>query len=263
MSQSKKITALIIDDEEHARENLEMLISDFCPEIKVIGKEGSIDSAYQRILQTEPDLIFLDIRMPSGMEGLDLLSKFDNPSFLVIFVTAFKDYAVEAMNVNAIHYILKPIDIHDLENAVNKVIKLKSDMQSNPNIQRDYITSLKEVYEKFASQSLKKISINHSKGIKLIAPSHIVFVEADSNCTIIHMSDGSNFTDTRTLAVYEDLLPVHSFYRIHRSHLINLEYLEEYRRDNGHYVVLKGGQKLPIAKKRLTEFIANLRKLSN
>jgi two-component system LytT family response regulator len=257
----KTIRAIIIDDEELARENLAMMVDEFCPEINIVAKAGNIDVAYEEIIKHDPDLIFLDIRMPSGTEGFDLLTKFNDPSFLVIFVTAFKDYAVEAMNANAIHYILKPIDINDLEAAVNKVSKLRHSIIENPEMKDDYIDSLKKVYQQFSNIRFNKISISHSKGIKLIDPSKILFVEAKSNCSNIVLTDGSNFLDTRTLGVYENFLPENMFFRIHRSYIVNLNFLEEYRRDRGNYAILKDGLKLPVSKKRVKDFVARIKSM--
>jgi len=233
-----KIKTIIVDDEELARENLEMLLNDYCPEIVVIAKAGSVKEAYEKIVDLKPELVFLDIRMPSGTEGFDLLAKFDDPDFMVIFATAFKDYAIEAMNANAIHYILKPIDISDLESAVSKVVKLKSEIKDSPNLESEYRASLKAVYENLSTAKYPKITINHSKGIKLIDPTKIIYLEAKSNCSTIYLSDGSTFLDTRTLGIYENLLPDQLFFRVHRSFIINMDYLEEYRRDRGKYVIL-------------------------
>jgi len=240
-----------------------MLLNEYSPEIEVIDKAGSVDKAFIKINEHQPDLVFLDIRMPSGTEGFDLLAKFNDPNFLVVFVTAFKDYAIEAMNANAIHYILKPVDISDLENAVAKVIKLKSDIKSNPNVELDYKASLRAVYENLSSNSYNKITINHSKGIKLIDPEKIIYVEAKSNCSNLNLSDGSTFFDTRTLGIYEKLLPEDLFFRVHRSFIINLNSLEEYRTDRGKYVILKGGVEVPISKSRLKDFITCIKARSS
>ena len=140
-----KPTALIIDDEELARENLAMLIADFCPEIEVIGQAGSIIEARKKIDDLQPKIIFLDIRMPSGSEGFDLLDSIPEKNFHVIFVTAFKDYAIKAFNANAIHYVLKPVDIEELMAAVKKAVETVQLTEKNPEVYTDYLTTLKNL----------------------------------------------------------------------------------------------------------------------
>src|SRR5690554_7632415 len=105
-----ELRAIIVDDEDLARKNLAIMLENYCPEIDVIGEAGDIDEAESIIKSAQPDVVFLDIRMPSGSEGFDLLERLENRNFLVVFVTAFKDYAIRAFQTNAVHYILKPID---------------------------------------------------------------------------------------------------------------------------------------------------------
>ena len=121
-----KLNALIVDDEELARKNLQMLLEEYCEDVEVIGQAGTIKDAKEKIETLKPDVVFLDIRMPSGSEGFDLLESIEERNFMVVFVTAFKDYALRAFNANAIHYVLKPVDIEDLQQAVEKVKESRS-----------------------------------------------------------------------------------------------------------------------------------------
>ena len=118
-----KITAIIVDDEHLARENLRLLLNEFCPEVEIIGTGQNVEEARQLIAEKKPEAVFLDIRMPSGEEGLDLLEDVKHNNFQIVFVTAFKDYAIKAFNVNSIHYILKPIDIEDLKEDIYTAIE--------------------------------------------------------------------------------------------------------------------------------------------
>ena len=115
------LRALVVDDEDLARKNLTMLLHEYCDDVEVIGDAGNIATAKEMIEELKPDVVFLDIRMPSGAEGFDLLESIENRDFLVVFVTAFKDYALRAFNANAIHYVLKPVDIDDLIRAAAKI----------------------------------------------------------------------------------------------------------------------------------------------
>lgn len=249
--------ALIIDDEELARDNMRIMLTEFCEGIEVVGSAGNIDKAEILIKETNPDVIFLDIRMPSNTEGFDLLNRFDNPDFLVIFVTAFKDYAIKAFNANAIHYLLKPIDIEDLQNATLKAKNHLELFNSNTDNKIAYQASLENATEAIENESeeISKITINHSKGFTIVEVKDIVNLEANGNCTMLWFKDGSKYLDTRTLKIYENILMNNHFYRIHKSHLINLDYLLQYENQDGHKVVLDNGTKLPIARNRLKDFL--------
>ncbi|NND78157.1 MAG: response regulator transcription factor [Flavobacteriales bacterium] len=254
-----KISAVIIDDEAPARENLRMMLGSFCPEVDVIGTAGSISEAFEVITRLQPDVIFLDIRMPSGSEGFDLLEMFDHKTFQVIFVTAFKEYAIEAFKANAIHYLLKPIDIEDLQNAVKQLVETNDSWEKDKSLVKENTEKLNALSRQLGSQS-GRLRINHMKGIKLFDTKNIVFLEAKGNCTEIRFLDGTRYLDTRTLKVYEDLLE-ESFYRIHKSHIINMSHLKEYVSDQGHFAVMKTGERLPISKLRLKEFLEDLRSI--
>lgn len=254
-----KLRAIIVDDEMPARENLAMLLDEYCKEIEVIAKCENINRAREKILELKPDVVFLDIRMPSGTEGFDLLDSIEKKDFVVVFVTAFKDYAIRAFNANAIYYVLKPIDIDDLQLAVKK---LHQHFGADKKELSGYYDSIKELSQTIRSSKYSsRITIHHQKGIKIVNDSDIVYLEADGNCSTIFFNDGTRYLDTRTLALYEDLLnPVH-FYRIHKSHIINLNYLTEYLTEDGNFVVLKNGTKLAVARNRVPDFIKRMKEM--
>src|SRR5262245_52177358 len=120
---SQRMRALLVDDEELARENLRLMLEDECPEVEIAGTADGVNAARKAIIELDPDLVFLDIRMPSGTEGIDLLESLPDARFMVVFVTAFKDFAVQAFHANAVDYVLKPIDPDDLRSAVTKARK--------------------------------------------------------------------------------------------------------------------------------------------
>src|ERR1044072_2996749 len=126
-----KLRTLIVDDEAPARENLRLLLEEHCPEIEVVGLAHSVESAQKLIKELSPQVVFLDIRMPSGTEGFDSLDSLPEKNFQMVFVTAYKDYAIRAFHANAIHYILKPIDIDDLKTAVKKLVANQELFRSN------------------------------------------------------------------------------------------------------------------------------------
>ncbi len=257
-----KLKALIVDDEELARKNLAILLDDFCPDVEVVGDASNINSAKEKIESLNPDVVFLDIRMPRGAEGFELLESLEKRDFFVVFVTAFKDYALKAFNANAIHYVLKPIDIEDLQNAVQKVIESKKAFQEEPDNFSIYFEAIKNLSNNFENKGYgNKIAISHTRGLKLIETKDVVYLEASGNCTMIYFSDGKRYLDTRTLKIYEEILNPYDFFRIHKSYIVNMDYLKEYINEDGHFAVLKSGNLLPVARNRVSTFVKTLKSL--
>lgn len=255
-----KLRALVVDDEEFARKNLTMLLEEYCPEVEVIGEASRKDQAKAIIETSNPDVVFLDIRMPSGAEGFELLEEIENKDFLVVFVTAFKDYAIRAFNASAIYYLLKPIDIEELQSAVAKVAETRQTFNEQPESYTTYFDSLQELsHNLLNNKQSNRIAISHTKGLKLVDDDTITHLEASGNCTTIYFKDGTRYLDTRTLKIYENLLNPLKFSRIHKSHIINLELMREYVNDDGHFAVLEGGIRVPIARNRVTEFVKMLK----
>lgn len=238
-----KLEAIIVDDELHARENLRFLIKEYCPEIEVVGLADGVENAAALFKEVKPQIIFLDIRMPSGAEGFDLLTKLEGERFQVIFVTAFKDYAIRAFERRALHYILKPIDENDLRETVDRLLE----RNEGPEVFQDYHQLEQEVTEE--PNPIKRLTIHHSKGIKIVEISHIQYLESSGNCTLLHFKDGTEYLDTRTLKLYEAMLP-ENFYRVHRSYMINMDESSEILHGDEQVVVLKSGSKIPIARER-------------
>lgn len=256
------LTAIVVDDEELARENLKMLLDEFCPEVKVIGTAENVASAKKLIHDLKPQVVFTDIRMPSGAEGFELVDELKDQKFFVVFVTAFKDYAVRAFNANAIHYVLKPVDIEDLRTAVTKLSEAAQTFEEYPDNFNQYVSTLKNLSENLVNnRSSNKITINHSKGIKIVIDDDINYIEADGNCSVIWFKDKTKYLDTRTLGLYDEMLNHDKFYRIHKSYIINLNELVEYLSEDGYFAVLKNGVRLPVARNRVTEFTTRIKSL--
>lgn len=255
-----ELRALIVDDEELARKNLAIMLKNHCPEIDVVGQADGVDEAEKAIKELQPDVVFLDIRMPSGAEGFELLERIENRNFLVVFVTAFKDYAIRAFQANAVHYLLKPIDEDDLRIAVDKLIATKKTFEENPSNYDDYFVILQNLAERLVqNKTTNKIAISHSKGVKVIEDDDITHVEASGNCSEIYFKDNTRYLDTRTLKVYEEILNDKKFYRIHKSYIINLDMIKEYISEDGYIVVLKNGVELPVARNRVSDFLKTIK----
>lgn len=255
-----KLRALVVDDEEFARKNLVMLLEEFCPDIEVIGEAGRKEQAKLIIESSKPDVVFLDIRMPSGAEGFELLDELENKDFLVVFVTAFKDYAIRAFNASAVYYLLKPIDIEELKRSVDKLVEIKKVFNQDPENYATYFDSLKSLSDNLLrNKPNNRIAISHTKGLKIVDDDSILHLEASGNCTTIYFKDGTRYLDTRTLKTYEEILDDKKFSRVHKSHIINLQELSEYLNEDGHFAVLKGGIRIPVARNRVTEFVKMLK----
>lgn len=251
-----RLRALLVDDEELARENLRLMLAAECPDIEVVGTADGREAAERSIRSLSPDLVFLDIRMPSGTEGLDLLQAMPEARFLVVFVTAFKDHAVEAFHRNAVDYVLKPIDPDELRAAVSKAVDRWRLLPGGGNGREHYRADLGRAVAMIKDHEREtRLAVDHARGFKLFEPHTITHLEADGNCTLLHFTNGSRYLDTRTLKVYEDMLDPGMFLRVHRSHLINLTQLSEYLRDDGHWAVLKDGARVPIARERVQAFM--------
>lgn len=251
-----KLRTLIVDDEAPARENLKLLLQEHCPEIEVIGLADSVKSAQKLIGELNPQAIFLDVCMPSGTEGFDLLDSLPEKNFQVVFVTAFKDYALKAFHANAIHYILKPIDTDDLKAAVKKLVMNQESFSSNAESLISYIRSLENLTKSMNPDlPSQRITINHAKGFKIIDPADIMYLEGEGNYTNIYFADGSQYVDTRSLGVYEDILDSKKFFRIHKSHIVNVLFVSEFLNNEGSFVIMKNGTKLTISRLRLAGFL--------
>ena len=255
------IKALIIDDEELARENLSMMLESFVPSIEIIGKAWSKEDAKEKITSLSPDVIFLDICMPSGTEGLTLLDEIEDKNFLVVFVTAFKEYALRAFNTNAVHYILKPIDIDELLDAGKKLSERLTLLKKHPENQLEYKKSLENTVHSIRSKETNRLTISHSRGMKIVTISDIEFIEAKGNCTDIYFKDKTRYTDTRTLKTYENLLNPSLFFRTHKSFLVNTAYIKEYLTVNGSIALLQSGKEIPVARSKTKEFVTLLKNL--
>lgn len=257
-----KLRAIVVDDEDLARKNLIMLLEEYCPDIEVIGEASRKSQAKAIIESSQPDVVFLDIRMPSGAEGFELLDELEEKNFLVVFVTAFKDYALRAFNASAVYYVLKPIDIEELQIAVDKLKEAKQNFSAHPDNYKVYYNSLRDLsHALLKNKPSNRITISHTKGMKIVEDETISHLEASGNCTLLYFTDGTRYLDTRTLKTYENMLDPSRFVRIHKSHIINLDRLTEYITEDGHFAVLKGGVRIPVARNRVTEFVKLIKHL--
>ena len=222
--------------------------------MRLVGEACNVAEGITLLQNQEPDLVFLDVEMPDG-KGFDLLKQIPDLSAKVIFVTAHNHYAVEAFRFSALDYLLKPIDADELQLAVGKAVHAleKESYQLKINT---FLNNMEDVSTKY-----KKIVLKNSDSIFAVNISEIVHLEASNNYTTFFIENQTPIVVSKTLKEYEDMLTAYGFYRIHQSHLINLNYFARYDKKDGGVVVLKDKTTLPISAKKKDMLFAYLEKL--
>ena len=251
----QSISAILIDDEINCLEVLEWTIKQHCPQVKIIDKCSSATLGLKSITENKPDLVFLDIQMPY-MNGFELLTRLMPVKFDVIFTTAFDHFAIKAFKFSAINYLLKPIDPEELGLAVLKSTQRKT-LAENPSID-DLLNNLKSLYQ----PSKTKIAIPSMDGLIFLHINDIISCEASSNYTVMHLHGQEKITATKTLKSFCELLEPYQFFRVHQSHLINIEHLVRYVKGEGGYVVLSDGSMVNVSRANREKFLQLVNKRS-
>lgn len=231
------INALIIDDEMGCVETLTNMLKWHCPQVKVLGSATHLETGRKMVYDLEPNLLFLDIRMPEG-SGFDLLQSIRSPRFSVVFVTAFQEYAVNAFKFGALDYLLKPIVPDDLIRSVDKAER-----------------NFREPELKTQKETEGKIVLATSDSIYLVNPSEIVHCQSFGSYTDIHLFSGKKITVSKNLKVYDEQLTPSGFFRIHRSHLINLSFFHKFDYKGGGFVTMMDGSRLPVASRKKDQLL--------
>ncbi len=253
------INALIVDDEEISRQCLYFLISGHFPEVKIKGIAQSVAEARKMLKSGEIDLVFLDIAMPIE-DGFNLLPDLQKANSVVIFTTAYDQYALVALKASAIDYLLKPINIDELRNAVLKVIKLKTQNGNDQPISDNIKAQLNSLEENLSDiKKINKINIPHSNGFQILNINEIICVLADSNYSIFHLENNESIMASRHLKEYEEILENSGFSRIHKSTIINLKHLSDYTNKNGLIVKLSDNSEHVVSRRRSSEFLETVK----
>ncbi len=259
MKSKKKIRALIVEDEEKSLNNLKNQLKEHCPQIEVVGEARTIAEATAILKKPKfkIDVAFLDINLPDGsvFQLLDQLQKKQRVSFDIIFVTAYEEHSVKACNYSSIGFVVKPINHEELSEAVSRI-------QLGNNNQIDERLKYFEKYYKNPN-AFEKMSISALDGIYFINIKEIVRCEAEDNYTHIHMENGEKLTASRTIKSYEELLRSVNFYRVHKSHLVNLNFMRKFVKGDGGYLVMDDGKKIEVSRRRRPAFMERLKMIQD
>ena len=255
ISAAKRLRALIVDDESHARENLKMLIDDFCPTVEVVALASSAREAETLVDELDPDLVFLDIMMP-GKNGFGFLNALDQRGFEVIFTTAHGEHALSAFREGAVHYLEKPINVDDLLEAVQRAerLVLRDDKPADDELSR----LIAQIHAKDSGRT----SIATGDGLIFVNYDEIIHLEAQDQYTMVYLTEGRKLLSSRNIKYFEDKLGDRVFFRIHRSFLINvIHHLKAFHRTDGGVVVMSSGVEIPISRRKLSAFMERIQSL--
>ena len=246
----KKI--LIIDDENKTKEFIKRLLISFGHNFDIYTDGSNVESGINAINKIKPDLVFLDIQMPDG-NGFDVLQGVQYKEFEIVFITAYQEYAIQAIKFSALAYILKPIDVEELEGAIDKALttlqKKKNELQFNAlanNIERG---------------KKKKLVLKTQESVYVLELKEIIRCEADKNYTSFYLESGRRILVSKTLKEYDLLLSSHSFFRVQQSHLVNLDHINRYDKADGGAVIMRDGSSVPLSPAKREQFFQILENL--
>lgn len=235
------LKCFIIDDEKKDRENISLLLKNYCPQVEIIGEAWDRKSILEGLSEVDPDVVFLDVQLGS-ITIFDILDELETIDFKIIFISAYNQYALEGYKYNAIGYLLKPIEPKLLVENINKIIGLQEKNDSKD----DAIANFKELYAKI--HEVPKISITDSKGTHVIKIPSVLYCVSNGNYTTFIRKSEKEIVISKNLKYIESKLQPFGFFRIHRSYLINLDHVNTLIKEQGGYVVMSDEKSLPIAR---------------
>lgn len=242
----------IIDDEVHCVEGLVLHLRDKFPDAEIVFKSTRPEEALELLPATRPDLLFLDVEMP-GMNGFELLDQLSNESYDVIFTTAYSQYAAQAFKAKAVNYLLKPIDEMELQEAI---LQWREEREVKENLSAEKIKELLN-YMKREGILKNKIAVPISDGFEFIETNEILYCQSQNNYTLLFTTDNRKLMLSKTLKEFEKLLEKYFFIRIHKSFLINPNYIKKYYRNDGGYLIMQDGKSIPVSRNK-KDLITNL-----
>lgn len=248
------IKAVLIDDESSAIRNLTKIIEQFCSEVEIIGSAQGVVEGIKLINEKNPDLVFLDIQMPDGT-GFDMLECIKNKTFDLIFVTSYNQHAIKAFKYSAVDYLLKPVDIDELNSAIARIKEKR-----NSSVSGEYF---KELINNLKGDLPSKIAISSATDKEFISVDQIVRLEASGSYTELYLKNGRKLVASKKIKEFEEILSENSFLRIHNSHVINLHEVKKYNKLDGGWIEMMDGSEIPLARRRKALFDTMMKKLAN
>jgi two-component system LytT family response regulator len=236
---TKKLTALIVDDEAQTRASLIGMLQEFCPEVIIAGQAKNVDEALDFMNTKKIDVAFLDINLGDETTSFDILDKLKKYNCAIVFVTAHANYALKAFEYGALNYLLKPVRSGDLIETVERVIKTQNPTNLNYDALNRFITG------NYTGQKI--IALPNKNQTDFIALEDIEYIEADGSYSIYHLIDGSLYTMSRNLKYFEEnTTGVEQFVRVHKSYLVNKHHVKSIAKTNGGFITMKSGAKVDI-----------------
>ena len=242
------LRAIIIDDERSSRNGLRQKLVNHCPEVNIIGECENGEDGIKSIEANKPDIIFLDVEMPR-MNGFTMLQQLQQHDFEIIFITAYDHYAIKAIKYSALDYLVKPVEIADLQSAVERASDKRKKTTGNMALE----TLLHNLVNK--EKEHHRIAIPSMEGLQFVETGDIIYLEAHSNYTNFYLSNNKKITVAKTLKDFEELLPASIFVRIHHAYIININCIQKYIKGEGGQVLMKNGATLDVARRKKEEFI--------
>lgn len=246
------IKTVIIDDESCFREMIQMLLEDYFPDIKVVAQAESVEEAIQAIEEQQPELVFLDIEIKGGT-GFHVLHKLKNRDFKLIFITAFNEFAIQAIKFSAIDYILKPINEFEFKGGVERAMQEIEKFENSG--------SLDLLLNNFRSNTDKKLVLRTAQEMFVVNIGDLVRCVADNAYTTFHLDSGEKIMVSKGIGEYAELLASFGFVRPHQSHLVNLNYIKKLDKTDGGFLILKDKTEIPVSSRQKPLLIELLNKL--
>lgn len=248
------LKVVIVEDEKHSRETLKTLLEEFCEDVKIIATASSVNEAVKVLSVFSPDVVFLDIELQPGV-GFDVLNQIKEPNFEIIFTTAFEKYAIKAIKFSSLDYLLKPIDLDELQQAIEKARN-----RMDKNVSRLQIETLIQNLSQETPRQ-EKICLATTSGMEFISIEDIIVCKADGSYTSFILKNKSPLLVSKHLKEYENLLAEQQFMRVHNSYLINLKEVKKYIKSDGGYIIMSNDMHVSISPRKKEELIGVMKRL--
>ena len=243
------LRAVIIDDEPDCVQSLARDLAEFCPDVEVVGLCEGAKDGIRSINMQKPDMVFLDIDMPL-INGFELLELLPGINFAVVFTTAYDKYALQAFKISAVDYLLKPVDPEELVKAVDKVQTFREHGTTSEQI--DFLMLQLKDQE---NNAIHRIALPTSHGLDFIDLKDILYCESDGAYSYLHYTDGTNLLISKPLKYLEDILCDFQFFRVHKSYIVNKDYVTKYHRGSGGLLIMKNGARVKVSRSKKDELL--------